>query len=311
MLNRVRRIRVAAGLTACLAVSPALAAPLEVPFDFSRGAVGVNVMVRSAPLFALLDTGVDPSVIDAVRAKTLGLKVDLKSGGEVSGTGNSASAIAYPTTIDSLAVAGRPFAPIEALAADLNAISGGYGKPIDAVLGYSFLRDKTVLVDYARRRLEISSRPGELTPLTRGCRTHFTLPLQFLGSDNTPIIPAFRFASATGPGTLDTGSNEAVTLFPRALALPGVRAALVQKGEVTSAGARGQGTSKTYVLNGPVGFGPFSLPAGQVVKVGQPQGDGDMRVANLGNPLFSALKLEVLLDYRSKRITFYGRCPGG
>jgi hypothetical protein len=56
----------------------------------------------------------------------------------------------------------------------------------------------------------------------------------------------------------------------------------------------------------PVGFGPFSLPAGQTVSLRGTTPDG--RAANVGNKLFAAMKLKLLLDYQSKRITFYGDC---
>jgi len=100
------------------------------------------------------------------------------------------------------------------------------------------------------------------------------MPLTFLDDDNTPIIAAFRLGATSGPATLDTGSNGAITLLPRALDLPGVRAALVEKGEVTHTGFRGDVKSKTYALKEPVGFGPFTL-TGQIVKLGKAAGEGE------------------------------------
>ena len=71
---------------------------------------------------------------------------------------------------------------------------------------------------------------------------------------------------------------------------------------------RGDATMKTYVLNATVGFGPFSLPAGQVVVASGQAGSADTRLANIGNRLFAALKLKMLLDYRARQMTFYGDC---
>ncbi len=297
-------------LSASLIVCCARAASLEVPFDFARGAIGLDASVKGAPLFVLLDTGADPSLIDIRRARELGLQIDFAAGGEGSGVGDAPSAKVYPTTIDGLAIDGHPFARFDALAADTSAMSAAYGRRLDAVLGYSFLTDKIVLIDYAGRRIDISDQSGGAAPALRSCGARWTMPLRFLGGDNTPIIPAFRFGAASGPSTLDTGSNSGITFFPRALDLPGVRAALVEKGEVKHAGFRGDVTSKTYVLNQPVGFGPFTLPAGEIVKLGKPAGDDDKRVANIGNPLFAAMKLKILLDYRARQITFYGHCGG-
>ena len=94
----------------------------------------------------------------------------------------------------------------------------------------------------------------------------------------------------------------------RSRALPGVRAALRVTGVVTHAGARGAASAKAYALDEPIGFGPFSLPPGQAVTVRDEVGSATTRIANVGNPTYAALKLKVLLDYRARRMTFYGDC---
>ncbi|WP_404711272.1 hypothetical protein [Sphingomonas sp. MMS24-J13] len=38
---------------------------------------------------------------------------------------------------------------------------------------------------------------------------------------------------------------------------------------------------------------------------GDPHGD---RIANVGNALFAAMKIKMLLDYRGRTMTFYGDC---
>jgi hypothetical protein len=96
-------------------------------------------------------------------------------------------------------------------------------------------------------------------------------------------------------------------LYQAALALPGISAALKETGETTATGARGGTKVKTYVLELPVGFGPFSLPAGQAVTVRKTPGS-DTRIANVGNQLFAAMGLKMLLDYKERMMTFYGAC---
>jgi hypothetical protein len=61
---------------------------LSVPFDFSHSEIGIDAAVNGEPLFILLDTGVDPSVIDLQRAEALHFKIDRNAGGQVSGFGN-------------------------------------------------------------------------------------------------------------------------------------------------------------------------------------------------------------------------------
>jgi hypothetical protein len=301
----------AAALTATLFCGAALAKPVEVPFDFSRGAIGLDVTVKGVPLFVILDTGVDPSVIDINRAEALALNVDRAAGGEASGYGDAKSARVFPATIAGLAIAGRSFAPVNALAADTSAMSAGYGRRLDGVLGYSFLTDKIVLIDYRNRKIGLLDQPGDATPTIQSCHKRWALPLQFLDGDNTPIIPDFHLGAAAGPITLDTGSNGGISLFPPALDLSGVRGALVEKGEVAHSGSRGDTKSKSYALNETVGFGPFTLPAGEEVRLDAAQSPTDKRVANVGNQLFAAMKLKILLDYHAKQITFYGDCADG
>jgi hypothetical protein len=174
------------------------------------------------------------------------------------------------------------------------------------VLGYSFLSDKIVLIDYPSRKLALLDKRREIKPMVRTCRTHWTTPLTT--SDSFPVIPRFRFGRASGPVTLDTGSNGGIGLYQAALALPGLRTSLVEKGTEIHSGARGDAKTETYALAAPVGFGPFNLPAGQIVSVHSERGSTDTRVANIGNALFAAMKVKMLLDYRGRTMTFYGDC---
>jgi hypothetical protein len=307
--SSVARRFAAVVLTGALMAGPVVGAVLDIPFDFSHKSIGMDVTVHGISLFVLLDTGVDPSVIATARAESLGLKVDRTSGGEASGYGESKSATVYPTTIDGLAIRGRSFAPIDALTADITAASRGYGRDIDAVLGYSFLKDKIVLINYSAQKVLILDRAADAGPEVRLCRTHWSTTMQFLDHDNTPIIPNFRFGSSSGPITLDTGSNSGISLFDRALESPDVKAALVEQGESEHAGARGVAKSKTYSFKSPVGFGPFSLPGGQGVDRLKAENPDDKRFANIGNRLFAEMKLIILLNYHAKKLTFYGSCP--
>src|SRR3954451_12345329 len=121
MFNRTAIIGVA---FAALLMGPSgEAAPLTVPFDFSRNAIGLDVTVKGVPLYMILDTGVDPSGIDEARAAALGLKIDLAAGGEASGAGNAKEAKVYPTAIEGLMLGGRSFGTIDAVTLDMRALS--------------------------------------------------------------------------------------------------------------------------------------------------------------------------------------------
>jgi hypothetical protein len=300
--------RIAAAILACALTGGAAAEPLSVPFDFSRSAIGLDVSVKGTKLYMILDTGVDPSVIDAARADALGLKIDRAAGGEASGEGDAKHAMVYPTSVDGLTIADRAFAPFDALTTDMSTLSQHYGRRLDGVIGYSFLNGKIVLIDYAKSMLGILDAPGDAAPVVSRCARHWSIALQTLPDDNIPIIPEFRFGSAKAPISLDTGSNGGISLFPKALELPGLHGALVEKGKTIYAGARGEASTDTYVLREPVGFGPFTLPPGQLVTLRPMQDTGNTRAANIGNKLFAAMKLKLLLDYKSRVLTFYGAC---
>lgn len=285
----------------------AQAAPLDVPFDFSRSEIALTVSVKGTPLTVLLDTGVDPSVIDLARAESLHLPLDKKDAGEVAGQGSAKSAVAYPSTITGLVIGGRSFKPVEALANDLGALSAHYGAKLDGVLGYSFLKDQTLLVDYAKSRVTFFDNPGQVRSYVKTCKKNWSIPLKDFEDDATPAVP-FRFGTAEGLISLDTGSSGTMTLYPDTLKLDGVKAALVENGVSHGAGARGTTTAKSYALNLPVGVGPFSSPPGQTVVLHENKGFSDPRVANVGNKFFANLGLKILFDYRGKTLSFYGGC---
>ena len=291
---------------AAVIAPPVLAKPLLVPFDFSRMTLGINVAIKGTPLFVMVDTGVDPSIIDLARADALGLEVDRGNSGEGNGVGSGKGQTVFPASIAGLTIGSRSFGKFNTLASDMSAFSQSYGRPIDGVLGYSFLSDKIVLIDYPRRSLGILDQAAEARPLTRRCKLRWKIPLKT--SDGFPIIPNFRFGGASGAITLDTGSNSGIGLFPNALNLPGLRANMVENGAVTHSGFQGNTTSKTYTIGARVGFGPFSLPAGQVATLHTTQWSTADHVANVGNRLFAAMKLKMLLDYRAKSMTFFGSC---
>ena len=293
---------------AFLCIAAAAAAPLTVPFDYSRGAIGLDVTVKGTPLYMILDIGVDPSAIDVKRADALGLPVQRGAGGEASGEGDAVRAQIFPATIADLAMAGHGFGAVDAAAMDMSALSARYGRKLDGVLGYSFLSTRIVLIDYPHNTLSILASAADAMPSVQGCRTRYSVALRSFEGDQIPVIGEFRLGAATVPISLDTGSNKGIALFQGALAVPGMRGALTENGAIQSTGARGDTAMKTYVLNAPVGFGPFSLPAGQVVVASAQAGSADTRLANIGNRLFAAMKLKMLLDYRAHQMTFYGDC---
>lgn len=297
-------IALAIALTCCTA---AHAASQTIPFDFSHQAIGLTVSVKGKPLYMLLDTGVDPSVIDLGRAKALALPMQAGQGGEGTGEGNG-SAQVIPATIKALAIDGQAWGDVDALALNMAGLSKSYGKALDGVLGYSFLVDKTVVIDYPAKTVSFYTGSHPVDGAMKQCKLRYATPLAFASADDRiPVLPDFRFGGSKARISLDTGSNRGVSLFPEGLGLENVRAALVQTGRIEGAGARGGLTSNRGRLNLAMGVGDFTLPSGHEVIVLPSQSKAGM-AANLGNPVFADLKVKLVIDYPGKKLAMYGDC---
>lgn len=290
------------------AASAMSAAPLTTPFEFDRGELAFRASIAGQPVLVLLDTGVDPSGLDLATADQLHLPVRRNAGGEASGEGGGASALAYPATIVGLSIGNRSYPPFAAAASDMSGMSRGYGRPLQAVLGYSFLHRQPVLVNYVGHTLSFLRRGEEARALTSSCKVRFEQPLRLLTGLHWPVISGFRIGNTSAPVSLDTGSNAGVALYQSALSMPGVRAALKEAGTVEHGGFRGNAVISTYKLGTTIGFGPFNLPPGQAVTVREDVGSTKTRVANVGNQVFAAMKLKMLLDYPGRRIVFWSGC---
>lgn len=280
---------------------------VRVPFDFSQSEIAVEATVNGEPVFVLLDTGVDPSAIDLHRAEALHLKIDRNAGGAVSGFGNTEQPTAFPATIEGFAIGGHKFGSFDALASDLSGLSAKYGRKLDAIIGYSFLKDKIILIDYPGRTVQLLDRASEAKSAGKSCRVKWSAPMRLLEGENWPLIPQLRLGDAVISATLDTGSSGFIMFYEGALDMPGVRAALVQKGEVKGGGFQGEEKRDEYVFNKPVGFSRFELPPGRTVTLRHAKGSPS-DLANVGNKFFESLGLKMMLDYRHRKISFFSDC---
>jgi hypothetical protein len=191
MLMRLAAKGIVPALFMSALAAPAMAQttkPLTVSVDLSKHVIGLNVTVKNKPLYMLLDTGVSPSVIDLGTAEQLGLPLNRKAAGEGSGEG-SGKAEAMPSSIRQLKIGGEAFGDVEALATDLKNLSAIYGRPLNGVLGYSFLKDKTVLIDYPATTVTIYSGANNGPVALSQCRKYYAAGLQFLGDEHFPLMP--------------------------------------------------------------------------------------------------------------------------
>src|SRR5262245_46371607 len=138
----------AAGLGRAQAAKP----PVEIPFEFEHNQIIVQVKIAGkGPFNMLLDTDTDPSAIDAATARELGLAVGSK-GATASGGGTEANT-AYPARLPNVELGNVTARDVSAATIDLTKLGGRIGKPVHGVLGYSFLKDRIVQIDYPNQKL--------------------------------------------------------------------------------------------------------------------------------------------------------------
>lgn len=214
----------------------------------------------------------------------------------------------FPATIKALAIDGHAWGDVDALAMDMAGLSKKYGKTLDGVLGYSFLADKTVVIDYPSSTVTFYKGSHSLDAGLKQCRLRYATPLVFAGADDRiPVLSDFRFGDVKARISLDTGSSSGVSLYPASLDIYGMRAALVHTGTVEGAGARGAFTSDKARLKLTMGVGDFALPAGREVVLMADKSKPGI-AANLGNPTFADMKVKLVVDYPGKKLAMYGDC---
>ena len=93
---------------------------LVVPFEFVKNQIILETYVNgTGPYAMLLDTAVDPSVIDENVARTVGASVATGRGGEAQGAGTE-HVIVHAASIPALRVGGVAFGNVKALASNMS-----------------------------------------------------------------------------------------------------------------------------------------------------------------------------------------------
>ena len=261
----------------------------EVSFEFPHNQIVVEASLQGdRPHACLLDTGTNPSAVDAKLAAQLGLVVS-GPGGKAEGVGTEEITV-QPTTVE-VAVGGSEPARIDALTIDLGAISRRIGRPIECILGQSWLTSRVVQIDYPRRVVRFSK-----TALAAKGGTCEETPMRYWVPDDAMPLVRVHVQGIDYPVTLDTGSSGTLRLFG---AGPG-------GSSKTVAGFRGEATVTTARV-ATFAFGPLSLKDLEITYGDRNQGEpADARQGNLGNGVLQHLVLT--LDYPGRRMTV---CTGG
>ena len=264
----------------------------EVAFEFPHNQIVVEASLQGdRPHACLLDTGTNPSAVDAKLAAQLGLVVTGPAG-KADGAGTEDVTV-HPTTVE-VAVGSSEPARIDALTIDLGMLSRRLGRPIECILGQSWLTTRVVQIDSPRRVLRFSKSALD-GGAARGERCE-EIPMRYWVPDDAMPLVRVRAQGIDYPVTLDTGSSGTLKLFDPDRAGP----------KKTVAGVRGEATVVTAKV-ATFAFGPLSLEDLEITYGDRNQGEpAGARQGNLGNGVLQHVVLT--LDYPGRRMIV---CKGG
>ena len=185
----------------------------EVPFRLAGGdnpLILIPAMVNDrGPYEFILDTGAGTSLVSKRLAGSLGLIAT----GMREGAGAGGRVQVELASLDSLTVGGARREPMPvAITAEVERIGAAVGATIDGDIGYDFLRDYRVTIDYAKQIVRLVQGSAE----TVGPGSHMRSEVPFrLAAPLKPLVLATVFVNGRGPYTfaVDTGAS-ATTVSP-------------------------------------------------------------------------------------------------
>ncbi len=180
---------------------------LAIPFELSSNVIFLQLRVNgSEPLWFVLDTGASGTVLDASRAKMLGIKVS--GGGDVEGTGENSAAAGMAKDV-SFSLKGLDFQAREIAVLPLSNLNHYVGRVVDGILGHNFFIRFVVEIDYATRIINVYDPKS-----FQYSGTGEAIPLEL--KDNAPSVHARLSlpgrAPVKGNFRIDTGGSHALIL---------------------------------------------------------------------------------------------------
>jgi predicted aspartyl protease len=268
-------------------------AVIEVSFELIRGAIILPATLNgSGPIWMMLDTGVDPSVVDLETAKSAGLK--LAGGHEVSGGGSSHN-VGYETSLPIVRLGALTATKVDAGAMDLSPLSTKLGRPIGGILGYSLLKGRIVQIDYPNRKVRF-----------------YRMAPACAGGPPTCTILSFRYKNAIlakgvtvdgKPVTahIDTGSNSYFQFTPAAVDKLGLSEDVARSHESSSLGFNGNLKNHEGSVRN-VTVGSISVDNPTVIFFGKGMGvDKELWDLRIGSAFMK--DFAVMLDFQHGKMT--------
>lgn len=209
---------------------------VEIPFAFVHGVVILPAMINGqGPFDIMLDTGVNPSVIDVDVAKSLGLTL-IPTGQRASGGGTDSN-LAFATSMSRVQLGDLTATGVDAEALSLAKINVRLERQVAAILGYSLLAHRTIQIDYPHHLVRFYAR----TPPACG-GTCIKLPFRYRGDI---LMSGVTVNGRTVIANLDTGSNGDFALTAGAVAKLGLDSEVARAQPSTSTGFNGTADHRT------------------------------------------------------------------
>ena len=246
----------------------------------------------------LIDTDTDPSAIDSATARELGL-VQGSKGYPASGGGNETN-VFHLTRLSVVEIGNITVKEISAGTIDLAKLSAKMERPIQGVLGYSFLRDRIIQIDYPQSKIRFyaeSPYPGILN----APNTVNTIAVPFRYDEGVLIDSVFVNGQKM-KATIDTGSSGTFALTPEAIATLGLEEETRDAKTEEFVGYNGAYETKTGVLKS-VRIGRLSVDSTQATFWLPGTGHDKKKFqVNIGNGFFKDFVMT--FDFRGKIVVF-------
>src|SRR5215510_2617382 len=161
LVNRYARSKVAALFwllllahgAVCQTSKPLSDGRIEIPFRMVEGVVWLDVSINgSQPLNFVLDTASGDDVIDRARAEELKLPLIEVGARANAGTGDGTTLVAFTDNVE-FAVGSLQYKRRRVSVVPFEGINRSYGERFDGALGFGFLSQRVVTIDYVHQKL--------------------------------------------------------------------------------------------------------------------------------------------------------------
>lgn len=303
MLNVNRIVAVTWAVSGLLTISckAQSTSKLTVPFRYVKNQILIQTKLddHGESLYMLLDTGVDPSVIDYRTAEAYDLKVETDDEGVAEGRGSDTVKV-YPTVLDELYIDNEKFNNIEALAFDMSGLAKKLGSPIHGILGYSFIKGKIFRIDYQNKEIQFFESEEDLEQQLSD--EAIRLSYKTDGEDMIPILGDFKVDGHEFMASLDTGSSLNIQIYRHRLG--DVQLDSLDLDKLKSSALYGaQGKKETYTTTIDLfELGDALAFENQELTISTIKNKKQLRMGNIGNRFLENFR--VSFDYINNKVVF-------